>query len=133
MIKKLSCLIVLIILVISVFLLYREIKNLENKIALVNTAQKNNQSIINKKIKKVEKENECAELIKKTPKRGNAKYIGISIVEYFKDIENQYEKVKNGEFKRKGDPQDNQAEFEFVEELYNEAKPLYEEYSKKCL
>ena len=75
----------------------------------------------------------CLELVKKTPQSGDARYIGIDIVGYYNKALDRYNEVKGGKYQREDDPEDNKAELESVTKWYNEAKPLYEEYARKCL
>lgn len=73
----------------------------------------------------------CLELVKKTPDRGNMSYINIDIVGFYNDAKQHYDELQAGKYTRE-DEEDNKAEIEFWTELYNESKPLYEEYLKLC-
>lgn len=75
---------------------------------------------------------ECLELVKKTPETGNMRYIGIDIVGYFNDAKEHYDLVQKGEYRRKDDDEENRAEKETAIREYNEAKVLYDEYSRRC-
>jgi hypothetical protein len=83
------------------------------------------QDVLNDKI-------DCLELIKKTPERGPQSYIGINIINYYKFVSEHYQKVQNGEFSREDAVEDNEAELKFYTELYNESKPMYDNYINKC-
>lgn len=75
---------------------------------------------------------ECLELVKKTPETGNMMYIGVDIVGYYNNAKEHYDAVQRGDFRREGDEEDNRVEKEDAIKEYNEAKVLYDEYSRLC-
>lgn len=82
----------------------------------------------------LEKKIECLELVKKTPERGNARYIGISIAGYWEWVVEDYSNIViDNKCTRPDDTEDCDAEKKYYQELYEEAKPLYERYHSSCL
>lgn len=74
----------------------------------------------------------CLELVKKTPDSGPGRYIGTDIIGYYKEAKERYDSIQQGDYSRNGDKEDNLAEKKFWTDIYNKAKPLYENYIKLC-
>ena len=70
----------------------------------------------------------CQELIKKTPDRGPGAYMNIDIVRFYESSIESLNSTKDNP----DDPEEAVGGRKFWQDIINEAKPMYENYMKKC-